>query len=162
VAILRGRRVPPAVRDIAGREQVLGHGTTRDGDLVVATLTGLHLPTEEGTLAWDQVVRASWNMGRLDLTVQLVPGGGPRELALELADPGSLPQAVRDRVTTSIVAERHVRFDGDLGARFVARRTTVGEVRWAVIIDPGLDPADPAVRARAADALDRLRSSWGV
>jgi hypothetical protein len=136
VGLLPGRGVPTAVREVAGKEAVLGYGTTRDGDLVVATLAGLHLPGAEGFLTWDQVVRASWTSPRLVVSVQRVPGGGLRELALELALPGALPEAVRDRVTASIVAERHVPFDGDRGARFVARRTGAGDVRWAVILDP--------------------------
>lgn len=158
------QRAPAAVRAAARGERLLAYATVEGGGVVVATLTALHLPEVTGLsrLAWDQVVHASWEHPRLALSVQPVPSGPAADLQLDLVDAGSLPPVLRERVTASIVAERHVALSGRLGARFLARRTEAGEVRWSVLFDPGLDPADPQLRATADAVLADLRAAWGV
>ncbi len=161
---LRQLRPPAGVQRVTGGERLLAYATVEGGGFVVATLTALHLPetTGLGRLAWDQVVHASWAQPRLALSVQPVPAGSVVDVHLDLVDAGSLPPVLRERVTASIVAERHVVLSGRLGARFLARRTEAGDVRWSVLFDDGLDAADPRLRARADEALAALRSSWGV
>jgi hypothetical protein len=52
---------------------------------------------------------------------------------------------------------------GERGARFVARRVAgSSELRWSVVFDVGLDPADPDLRRRADAILGELRTSLGV
>ena len=78
-------------------------------------------------------------------------------------DAGALPSVVKERVNASIVVSRHVELQGERGARLVARRTPgSSELRWSVVFDPGLDPADPDLRASADAALEALRGSLGV
>ena len=50
--------------------------------------------------------------------------------------------------------------DGRRGLRVVARRAPAGdrEVTWVYEFDEGVDPADPAVRAVAEDALAAARA----
>ncbi|HET8969525.1 MAG TPA: hypothetical protein VFN19_00580 [Candidatus Nanopelagicales bacterium] len=159
----RARAAPAEVRGLAPGERLLGFARCEAG-WVLATVTALHLPgAAGGRLAWDQVHRADWHVPVLGLTVQRAAGGPLERIALELSgEPGQLPTAVRDRVTASIVAERHVGFDGERGARFLVRRTESGELRWVVLIDPGVDPDDPAVVVRVDAELRRLQSAWGV
>jgi hypothetical protein len=48
-------------------------------------------------------------------------------------------------------------------ARVVARRLPGGaRVTWLVILDHGLDPADPVVRAELASAVTELRAVTGA
>lgn len=157
-------RVPRDVRAACGGERVLAYAPVAGGGYLVATPGALRLPASAGLarLPWDQVVRAGWAPPRLELTVQPVLAAAPVELVLELTEARALAEMVHDRVTASIVAERHVLLTGSSGARFVARRTESDQVRWSVLFDKGLDPADPALRARADEELRVLRASWGV
>ena len=72
---------------------------------------------------------------------------------LVLVQPTLLLQLVRERVTATVVLQRHVPIAGRRGLRVIARRAPGGDraVTWVYEFDEGVDPADPAVRA-AADA----------
>lgn len=157
-------RVPDEVRAVAGDDRVLAYAYDAHGSVVVATDVALHLPTSDGMsrLPWDLVVRAGWVTPVLQLAVQAVAGGPTRQVALELPAPGALPLVVREQVTSSIVAEDRVLLRPGAGARFVARRTESGQVRWSVVFDRGLDPRDPDLRSRADAALAELRAQLGV
>jgi hypothetical protein len=86
-----------------------------------------------------------------------------------LEEPGRVPEAVRERVTASIVVSERV----DLGlgedagdgpaARITGRRPPQGgELRWVVTFDHGADPDDPALRAAADRELARIRAWYGA
>ncbi len=165
-----GTRLPPEVRrslDLARGERILaGAPGEAPGAVLVATdraLRGRGWPTVLAVpdrLAWHAILRASWE----EPTLEIVPlGRGASVIRLDLADPGTLPAAVRDRVTASVVAQERLELSGSRGARAVARRDSdTGEVRWSVTFDAGLDPTDPALRAEADAALARMRSALGV
>lgn len=157
-------RPPADVRARAEGEQVLAWLPTL-GSSLVATRTELVLPegTDPQRVPWDRVVHASWEATALRLTAQR-PDGGRAELRIPVPDDhGSLPEVVQERVKASIVVQHHVELRGEQGARLVARRTPGStELRWSVVFDPGLDPSDPVLRARADEELARLRSSLGV
>jgi hypothetical protein len=53
--------------------------------------------------------------------------------------------------------------NGRAGARIIARRAPgQPSVTWLVILDHGLDPADPAVKAAVESALTDLRALTGA
>ncbi len=155
-----GLRPPAEVRRRAAGEHVMAWAATPDGP-VVATRTALHLP-DGARRPWDLVVNAAWEAPLLRLTLQDRPGGANRELEIVLGEPGRVPMVVRERVTWSVLAEQRAALDGDRGVRVLARRTEDGGVRWTMVFDPGLDPADPALRRAADEALARVQASWGV
>ena len=158
-------RTPDEVRQRAGGERVLAW-LPSVGSTLVATDSALVLPegVEPARVPWDRVLRASWEATTLRLTAQDPAGGRPADLRIPVPeDHGSLPEVVRERVNASIVVTRHVELHGEQGARLVARRTPGStELRWSVVFDPGLDPSDPVLRARADEALAALRGSLGV
>ncbi|GAA3673297.1 hypothetical protein GCM10022237_36200 [Nocardioides ginsengisoli] len=82
---------------------------------------------------------------------------------LHLDDAGRLLQLVRERVTASIVVQRHVPVTGRRSVRILARRApgTHGDLAWFVEYDEGLDPADPAVDAVVQEALAAARADVG-
>lgn len=125
-----------------------------------ATDVALYLPGTEGPtrLPWERIQQAAWQDGVL--VVREVDGA---RHAVRLADPGSLPEAVRERVTATIVVSRHVRLPGG-GVRIVGRRPLGGDggPRWAFHFDAGLDPADPGLRAQAEQALEEIRRQTGL
>jgi hypothetical protein len=84
------------------------------GDDTVATDTALHF--QNGTaftrLPWERVEQAVWKDGVL--VVREVGGG--RHI-VRLTDPGSVPETVRERVTSTVVVSTHVRLPSGGGAR---------------------------------------------
>jgi hypothetical protein len=87
--------------------------------------------------------------------------GGARH-DVRLAEPGSVPETVRERVTATVVMSTHVKLTGG-GVRIAARRPARGgEPRWTFVFDPGLDPADPGLLAQAEQALEEIRRQTGL
>jgi len=158
-------RPPAEVRARAGGERVLAW-LPSEGSSVVATQDELLLPEgmEPARVRWDLVLRAVWVDEAVDLTVQSGAGGRPVQLHVPVVGAAdTLAGVVRERVNASIVVQHHAALEGDAGARFVARRVPGStDLRWSVVFDPGLDPSDPHLRARADDALAEFRSSLGI
>jgi hypothetical protein len=86
------------------------------------------------------------------------------EHVFTIAEPGRLLELVRERVTASLVLQRHVRVTGRSGLRVIARRAPRGDrpVRWFYEYDEGVDPDDPAVRELAQEALREARAEVGL
>ncbi|WP_066945260.1 hypothetical protein [Microtetraspora fusca] len=163
---LRGARLPSEVRtalDLEPGERLLSHARAPEGDAgdgggyAVATTLALHLPGGQ-RLPWHLVDKATWDEN--GLTVVMTDG----EIhAVALPEPGLLPETIRERVTSSIVASRHVSLDARGGVRLVARRVPGSDQpRWDFVFDPGLDASDPGLRALAEQALEEVRRSLGV
>lgn len=149
-------RLPP----VGAGERVLAHASTEAGAAVAGTREALYVPVgaagEWARLPWEAVESADWDADERTLRVLGVGTFGevrPRhEVVLER--PERLLQLVRERVTASIVLQRHVPVRGKRGLRMVGRRAPAGgPVQWFHEYDPGVDPADPEVRAAAAEAL---------
>jgi len=164
-------RLPAEIRARIGREHVLGWGTWQASRFelghVVATNLALHLIKSvdgvDSVLPWDIFVSASWNEPQLDVVVQQSAGEPPVRRSLTLPEPGHVPEAVRDRVTSSIVFSTQLALVGDRGARFTARRVPgTPELRWSVVFDPGLDSSDPDLRGAAEARLADLRTQLGA
>ena len=62
---------------------------------------------------------------------------------------------VRERVTATVVLQRHVPIRGKRGVRVIARRALTGErgLTWLFEYDEGIDPEDPFVEHAAQEAL---------
>lgn len=158
-------RPPAEIRARAGGERVLAWLPSGSSSLV-ATELALVLPegSEPERVLWDLVLRAQWTEDALDLTAQTGPGGRPVVVHVPVTgDIGTIAGVVRERVNASIVVQDRITLTGKAGARVVARRIPGStDLRWSVVFDPGLDPADPALRAAADAALAQLRASLGV
>lgn len=149
----RGERVLVAA-------QLVGGGAAAATERALVTLGPGDAEDGVRRLAWHRVAEAGWDDERATLLVEEVGAGpaGPRTQRLRLAAPSLLPEAVRERVTASIVVSSHVPLRGRAGVRVVARRRPdAEELDWQLLFDPGLDPADPGVRARAEQALEQVR-----
>lgn len=133
---------------------------------VVATDRALHIPEAApgGRLTripYESIAKVSWDGDLATLTVLLPDPGG--RLDLPLAQPGYVPETVRERVQSTIVYSQHVPLDGRRGVLVSARRPPgAGETRWVVVFDAGLDRTDPLVRARAERAVAELRAQTGI
>ena len=146
-------------------ERLLAVARAADGGLAVATDRALHHQHERSwaRLGWEQVDQVRWDDQRHVLALTgLTPAVATRTL-LRLAHPWDLPAVASERVTWARVVDQRVWLNGRAGARIIARRA-LGQpsVSWLVILERGLDPADPAVRAALESALTDLRAMTGV
>ena len=171
--LLRRRERPP-IRVERG-ERLLAHasaadallGGTRDALYVVRRRGGGTLGLEETVrIPWEEVQAADWEQDAGTLTVAEVGEWGrprPRHTFV-VEEPGQLLELVRERVTASIVLQRHVIVSGRRGVRVIARRAPRGDqpIRWLYEFDEGLDPTDPAVLRVAEEALDAARLEVGA
>ena len=131
-------------------ERVVTKGELAGGGHLVLTQLGLWVP--EGAAArrigWHLVSKAVWDRSALVVTEAISTGTAgeavllfdlpPRRFAL--AQPGKIPEVVRERVTSSILSSEHCELPGG-GAWFVQRRI------------PGRDGVVLQVRADSGTAL---------
>ncbi|WP_433375743.1 hypothetical protein [Streptosporangium sp. CA-115845] len=149
------RRLPAEIRgtvDPGDRVLTYAEGP---GGYVIAADRALYLGGER--LPWFQVDRGAWD--EEGLTVVTTDGRSYRAL---LPEPGRIPEAVRERVTASIVVNHYVPLDARGGVRLVARRADADRLVWEFVFDAGLDPDDAGLRALAEQALEETRRSFGV
>ncbi|MDT0203308.1 hypothetical protein [Nocardioides sp. AE5] len=162
-------RLPAAARAVAlpPGEKALAGAVTEDGQAVIGTRDALHLALAQGTtrLGWEEIERADWDAETGLLTVVGVGTWGEQKPHFELAlpEPGQLLELVRERVTASVVLQRHFRITDTLGGKVIARRAPRGDepIHWFHEFDAGVDPDDPDVRRLAAQALARAREETG-
>ncbi len=184
----RAARRPPRPDVAVGRgERVLAWAAATDGGVVAGTRDAAYLPGGL-RLPWEQVEAAEWDVeaGRLVVTevgswgtvraVHSVALAVPEDEAgagaqaeptgagsTGAGDPRSLLQLVRERVTASVVSQRHVAVRGRAGVRVVGRRATSGDrsISWLLEYDEGVDPDDPRVARLADEALAAARAEVG-
>ena len=177
---MRWRRqltIPASARDalaLDAGERVLAVAVASDageagdsggtGPHVIATDRALHvLGVDSGParIPYESIAKVSWDRDLATLTVVLPEPGG--RLELPLADPGYVPETVRERVQSTIVYSQHVPLAGSRGAVVSARRAPgAAAARWIVAFDAGVDRTDPLVRERAERAVAELRAQTGI
>jgi hypothetical protein len=159
---LFGRRETPDVAVEPG-ERVLAHATSPDGP-VAGTGAALYLPGGH-RIPWESVEAADWDLDSTTFKVSEVGTWGEHRPAhrLTLDDPDRLLQLVRERVTATILLQRHVAIRGTKGVRVIARRAPTGQrrVTWLFEYDEGVDPDDPFVAQAAQEALLSAREEVG-
>lgn len=146
------------------RQRVLASAVAVDGTRVAGTRDSLQIG--ELSLPWQTIEKADWDAESSLLTVTEVgTWDQPRPVhRLELDDPRRLLQLVRERVTASVVLQRHVPVRGHKGLFVVARRAPSRDepLTWLYEYEEGIDPDDPEVRRRAEAALEQARQDVGL
>jgi hypothetical protein len=159
---VRLRRTSPPV-EVGPGEKVLAWAEATGG-AVAGTVAALYLP-EGLRIPWEQVEAADWDLETETLKVTEVgTWGAARPVhSVVLQDPALLLQLVRERVTATVVLQRHVAIRGRSGVRVIARRAPTGarELSWLFEYDEGVDPADPFVEHAAQEALAAARDEVG-
>jgi hypothetical protein len=142
---------------------VLAHASSPDG-VVAGTRVALYLPGGR-RIPWEQVEAADWDLETETMRVSEVGTWGEVRPAhtFALSEPARLLQLVRERVTASVVLQRHVPISGKRGVRVIARRapTGSGQLSWLFEYDEGVDPDDPFVVQAAEEALLAARDEVG-
>jgi hypothetical protein len=166
VRVRRRQRRPDV--GVASGERVLAWAATGAG-VVAGTREALYLPGDAPPavlrVPWEQVETADWDAERSQLRVREVGTWGERrpEHLVTLAAPVRLLQLVRERVSATVVVQRHVPVTGRRGLRVIARRAPAGDrpVTWMFEYDEGVDPDDPLVREAAESALAQAMQDVG-
>ena len=165
MGILRRRSVPESVTavELDRGERRVAWAVTPEGDPVVATDRGLHLPGR-GRVGWEEIERATFERPVLTvLELAEVEGTGRRHaLALDLEGGTDLPETVRARVGASVAWSSHTKLVPAGGVRVVGRRRPgLDPLDWQLVFDRDTDPRDPAIRAQAEAVLEAARRTVG-
>jgi hypothetical protein len=148
-------------------ERVLTWCRTVDDRVLAGTRDALYVDEagDHTRIPWEQVEAADWDRDTDVLRISLVGSWGEQrvEHAVALAEPGRLLELVRERVTASVVVQRHVPLEGRRGVRVIGRRAPRGHapIEWFYEYDEGVDPDDPTVHDAALDALVAARRDVG-
>lgn len=141
---------------IGQRERIVAWARGR-ASLLVATDRALYGAGDR--LPWHRIAKAQWHEPVLEIVTADAP---PQRLSILLTDARDLPHAIHACVTESVIVSERLDLGDGRGALAAARRTDAGDVAWTVVFDPGLDPADPALRTRADASLADLRAALGI
>ena len=161
---MKVRRARPPIEVGAG-EKLLAWADSSSGAVVGGTRDALYVGEPaapvEARIPWEQVEAADWDKETSVLRVTEVGSWGERrpEHSFTIEEPGRLLELVRERVTASVVLQRHVALRGRSGVRVIARRAPRGDqpLQWVFEYDEGIDPDDPFVQHAAAEALAAAR-----
>ena len=162
-----GRTSSPSVA-VARGERVLASATTAEGTVLAGTRDAFYVVTDGDTrrVPWEQVEAAGWDRDTDTFRLSEVGSWGEQRPVhtATLDEPGRLLELVHERVTASVVLQRHESLGGRRGLRVIARRAPsgAGGVQWVYEYDEGVDPDDPAVRAAAREALELARRDVGL
>jgi hypothetical protein len=164
VGRFRARERPPI--EVAPGERLLAWAPTPDG-AIGGTRDALYIVSTVVTrVPWEQVEAADWDVDASVLRVSEVGTWGEArpEHRFTIEEPGRLLELVRERVTASVVLQRHVPIRGRRGLRVIARRAPRGDrpISWIYEFDAGIDPDDPAVRQAAEEAPAAARADVGL
>jgi hypothetical protein len=160
------RRLRSSRPDLATSERLLAWAQAGDGTWLGGTAAALHLG--DLRIPWIDVESADWDRDTEHLCVVEVGEWGRVRPThqFDLAEPGRLLELIRERVTSSVVLQRHEAVRGRRGVRVVGRRDPAGagssEVRWFLSYDEGIDPDDPQVAVQADRMLAAAKADLGL
>jgi hypothetical protein len=123
---VRRRARPPL--DVPAGEKVLAWAESSSRSVVAGTRDALYVVSPgsqiETRLPWEQVEAADWDRDTSRLRISEVGSWGEERVVhlLTIEEPGRLLELVRERVTASVVLQRHVPLTGRRGLRVIARR----------------------------------------
>jgi hypothetical protein len=143
---------------------VLAWTESTSGEVLAGTRDALYVGDRR--IPWEQVEAADWDRDTSTFRVSEVGSWGETRVEHDLVidEPRKLLELVRERVTASVVLQRHVPLDGRRGLRVIARRAPRGDrpLAWFYEYDEGIDPDDPDVRRAATEALAAARDEVGL
>lgn len=164
----RWGRTPSSSVAVAPGEKVLATATATDGTVLAGTRDAFYVVAggETRRVPWEQVEAVHWDRDTDTFRLSEVGSWGERRPVhtATIDDPGRLLELVHERVTASVVLQRHVPVSGRRGVRVIARRAPSGPgaIQWVYEYDEGVDPDDATVRRVAREALDVMRRDVGL
>jgi hypothetical protein len=145
-------------------DRVLASAITRAGVVVSGTREALMIG--DLRIGWEWIESADWDLDASVLRVAEVGTWGEQRPVHELGldETGRLLELIRERITASIVLQRHVPVSGRRGVFVIARLAPGGDapIRWIFEYQEGIDPDDPVVRLAAEAGLAAARDEVGL
>ena len=145
-------------------ERLLAVARGADGESLVATDRALYQQASQPwtRLGWEEIGRVDWDEPQRTLTLTTLTSPVPGGTQLCLARDWGLPAVAAERAGSAKLLDRRISLNG-AGARVVALRGPGRpDVTWLIIVDDGLDPADPQLKAELEAALTALRAATGI
>jgi hypothetical protein len=149
--------------DLRGGDRVVAWAQLLDG-WAVATVRGLSVALDGAEVRrrpWSDVDRAGLDPETATLTVVWVEGA-PDLLRLTDDRPAAFPQALRERVQSSVVHTETVTTPDGHRVRVALRRGEDGALLTQVLGDERVDLTDPRVAALVDAAEARVREAAGL
>jgi hypothetical protein len=115
---VRSLRRASAGMVVPGGERVLASCESVDGTVLAGTRDAFYIGTEPVTrIPWERVEAADWDRDDAVFRLSLVGSWGEEKVvhSYALTEPKRLLELVRERVTASIVLQRHVPLEGHGG-----------------------------------------------
>ncbi len=158
----RSPRLDPALAALLAGRRVLASASSPDGQ-VVGTIDRLFFPDAAGWTEqpWHEVEHGGWDGASRTLAWTTTSGG---RFAVELTEPGRLPDLFNERVTATIVASRTLELGPHRKAVLTGRRDLspgASGLVWQVAPGRGVTAADVASDPLVALELERLRADYG-
>ncbi|MFN8081646.1 MAG: hypothetical protein U0Q19_18975 [Kineosporiaceae bacterium] len=144
-------------------ERVLAWSELVGGGYAAATAARLHVLTPYGKRfirTWVEVDHATWDDESRTLAVWWV--GSRQAVGLEPVEASFLPEAVYERLRSSMVLTREIGLPGGRRATVALRRDATGAVTCQSKLPAGVSPDDPAVAATLRAAEAGLREEAGL
>lgn len=141
------------------RERVIAWAKHTGGMIAVTDLALISLDHHENVrIPWELTISGKWDEPILVISLQDSLHGEVKQRAWNLAQPGLVPTAVRERITTAQVFDQ-VKDIPDLGkVRFIARRSPHG-ITWDYLSDQKFNPNS---QTHIQAALSQLRQTLGI
>lgn len=162
----RPERLPAAVRDrLPATERIVSWADTSDGEVVVATPTGLWWPQpgEPRLIGWHEINKVVWRDNALSVVQAdvlddlLLVDRAPVRAAISV--PRDLPPTVRKRVEANVVHSQVLPVPGG-SALFVARHVPGRDgLSWWARLEDGTPDSDQ-IRAAVTAQLALTRAQW--
>ena len=115
--------------------KVLAWARVADGFLAVTSEALVNVDSHETqVIPWGYTLQARWESPLLSITVQTSAHSAPEQMSWLIQEPGLIPVAVRDRVTTAVVVDQFREIEGVGRVLFIARRV-FDDIVWTAVPD---------------------------
>lgn len=154
------KKVPTQLKDhLTKGERVIAWTNHSGGLIAVTDLALLSFDHHENVrIPWELTISGKWEEPLLVISLQSELGGPVIQRAWNLGEPGLVPDAVRERITTAQVFDQLQDVKNVGKVRFIARRSPDG-ISWDYLANGnlGLDS-----QTHIQDQLNKLRQTLGI
>lgn len=146
-------------------ERIIAWANHAGGKIYVTNFALLSFDHHENLrLPWELSLQGKWEEPLLTVVAQNDPAGALVTRAWQIPDPGLVPDAVRDRITSALLIDQSAQIP-DLGeVRFIARKSPQGII-WTTLLPGNLtDQAglNQVSQSHIASELNRLKDALGI
>lgn len=147
---------------IPSSDRLLAWASFRGGFLAVTDKNLVCIDKSQPTVTpWSIALQARWEPPMLTLVTQQDSHSIATSQTWSLTEPGKVPSAMRDRVTSTVIVDRAYDLPNAGRVRFVARRDGQG-VKWITVVEDTAAAQSGAGATDLAQALAELKSIFGI